>query len=345
MGHGRNDLALGPDGLIYSIHGDSVDVPNAQPADRKTEQPADGMIGQIVDRTSPFREARRGEKTSEGTLLRTDQGGAEVGIGLLPDCGTRSASPSISAGDLFTYDADAEFDMGSPWYRPTRVAAAPVGGRFWLARRNREWPPYYPDHADNALPCLDIGKGSPTAVAFGTGSKFPPAYQRALFILDWAYRRVLAVHLLPRGAGYRAQAETFLKGRPLNVTDLAVGPDGAMYFVTGGRKTQSALYRVAYVGPEAATAPLSQHEQECQSQAASARKLLRSLEELHKPVGAAAIETAWPHLSAADPVIRHAARIAIEHQPVNQWRECACRTAAHRGARSAGRAGSQRPEA
>ncbi len=27
VGHGRNDLALGTDGLIYSIHGDSVDVP------------------------------------------------------------------------------------------------------------------------------------------------------------------------------------------------------------------------------------------------------------------------------------------------------------------------------
>ena len=50
VGHGRNDLALGPDGMIYSIHGDSVDVPKDD----------------IVDRTSPFREARRGQTTSEG---------------------------------------------------------------------------------------------------------------------------------------------------------------------------------------------------------------------------------------------------------------------------------------
>ena len=77
-----------------------------------------------------------------------------------------------------------------------------------------------------------------------------PSIADCLFILDWTYGRILAVHLLPRGAGYRAAAETFLKGRPLNVTDLAVGPDGALYLVTGGRKTQSALYRIAYTGAD-----------------------------------------------------------------------------------------------
>ena len=28
VGHGRNDLALGPDGMIYSIHGDDVRLPD-----------------------------------------------------------------------------------------------------------------------------------------------------------------------------------------------------------------------------------------------------------------------------------------------------------------------------
>ena len=43
-------------------------------------------------------------------------------------------------------------------------------------------------------------------------------------------------------------SEVFLRGKPLNVTDLDFGPDGAMYFVTGGRKTKSGLYRVSYIG-------------------------------------------------------------------------------------------------
>ena len=304
VGHGRNDLALGPDGMIYSIHGDSVDVPAAD----------------VVDLTSPFREARRGEKTSEGWLLRTDRDGTKwevIAAGMRNPFGIAFNG----VGDPFTYDADAEFDMGAPWYRPTRVLQLRSGADFGWRGVTGKWPPYDPDHADNALPMLDIGKGSPTAVAFGTGSKFPPSYRDALFILDWAYGRVLAVHLFPRGAGYRAQAETFLKGRPLNVTDLAIGPDGAMYLVTGGRKTQSALYRVAYVGPEVAPAPLGRHEQDCREQVAASRELLKKLEAQHRPGDAAAIDMAWPHLADSDPVIRHAARIAIEHQPASTWHE------------------------
>jgi putative heme-binding domain-containing protein len=302
VGHGRNDLALGPNGMIYSIHGDSVDVPTVD----------------VIDHTSPLREARRGEKTSEGWLLRTNPDGTKWEV----VCGGMRNPFGIAfnpAGDIFTYDADAEFDMGAPWYRPTRVLQLRSGADFGWRGVTGKWPPYYPDHADNALPVLDIGKGSPTAVAFGTGLKFPPPYQDALFILDWAYGRVVAVHLAPRGAGYRAAAETFLKGRPLNVTDLAIGPDGAMYLVTGGRKTQSALYKVTYAGPQPLVPTPGQHERRCREQASEAKVLLRQLEDLHRAADRAAVDLAWPHLDSADPVIRHAARIAIEHQPPGDW--------------------------
>ncbi len=40
--------------------------------------------------------------------------------------------------------------------------------------------------------------------------------------------------------------EVFLKGEPLNVTDIEVGSDGHLYFVTGGRGTQGGLYRIAW---------------------------------------------------------------------------------------------------
>jgi putative heme-binding domain-containing protein len=184
-----------------------------------------------------------------------------------------------------------------------------------------KWPPYFPNHPDNGLPTLDIGKGSPTAVMFGTDTKFPADYRRALFILDWAYGRILAVHLAPRGAGYRAQAETFLKGRPLNVTDLATGPDGAMYVVTGGRKTQSALYRIAYTGNDLADGAPSPHEITCQKYAEPASKLRLSLESESGARESPELAAVWPQLDAADPLIRHAARIAVERQPVKAWRE------------------------
>ncbi len=309
VGHGRNDLTLGPDGMIYTIHGDSVDVPASD----------------VLDHTSPLRqegqrEPRRGQKSSEGHLLRMDRDGKHCELlcgGLRNPFGVAFNS----AGDAFSYDADAEFDMGTPWYRPTRVVQLASGADYAWRGVTGQWPPYFPDHAGRAPQALDIGKGSPTAVAFGAGSNFPTPYRDALFILDWAYGRVLAIHLAPRGAGYRAAAETFLKGRPLNVTDLAFGQDGAMYLITGGRKTQSALYKISFGRPSSDAVAPSQHEQACAKHATAARALRHRMEAFHGRADPVAIDSAWTHLASADPRIRYAARIAIEHQPVASWRD------------------------
>ena len=303
VGHGRNDLALGPDGMIYSIHGDSVDVPT-----------------EFIDRTSPYRENRRGIKIAEGHVIRTDRDGKTwemVAAGLRNPFGIDFNAD----GEMFTYDADAEFDMGSPWYRPTRVNHLVSGGDFGWRGVTGKWPPYFPDHPDNAPANLDIGKGSPTSVKFGDKSSFPPKYQRALFILDWAYGRILAIHMAPRGASYFCRAETFLRGRPLNVTDLEFGPDGAMYFVTGGRKTQSALYRIRYVGPEIDPRKPTRQQRARLEHAKHARQQRHQLEALHRHVGTPAVNQAWPQLASSDPRIRYAARIAIEHQPIELWAE------------------------
>ncbi|MGH7139491.1 MAG: hypothetical protein ACREHD_27410, partial [Pirellulales bacterium] len=176
VGHGRNDLALGPDGLIYSIHGDAVQAPG---------QP-------IVDRTSPLRESRRGPPRQEGYLVRGDRGGKRwelVCTGLRNPYGIAFNK----WGDLFTYDADNEYDMGTPWYRPTRIVQLVSGADYGYRAAGGRWPPEFPDHPDNGLPTIDVGRGSPTAVMFGTHLDFPPAYREAMFALDWAYGRVLAV--------------------------------------------------------------------------------------------------------------------------------------------------------
>ena len=331
VGHGRNDLALGPDGMIYTIQGDSVRIPSKS-----------------QDYTSLFRAARQGRTTSEGHLLRIhpDSGSVEVfAAGLRNPFGV----DFNLAGDAFTYDADAEYDMGSPWYRPTRVSHLVLGGDYGWRGVTKSWPPYYPDHADNALPNLDIGKGSPTAVKFGTKTDFPPRYRDALFILDWAYGRVIAVHQVARGSSYVMASETFLKGRPLNVTDLDVGPDGAMYLVTGGRATQSALYRIRYAGAsESAKKTPTKQQRARASFMMSSREQRVELETLLKTPGDAAIESAWPYLSNADPWLRHAARNVIEQQPVKLWRSRALaeenRTAAVHALLSLARSGESQGE-
>ena len=64
-------------------------------------------------------------------------------------------------GELFTYDADMEWDVNTPWYRPTRVCMVPSGAEFGWRNGSGKWPDYYPD---SLPPVVDIGPGSPTGV-------------------------------------------------------------------------------------------------------------------------------------------------------------------------------------
>lgn len=301
-GHGRNSLALGPDGFLALINGDSVTVPEG--VRRLTPPLVPGLLP--------------GDTLPHGHLLRVDRDGAQ---GALVASGLRNpVGVDFNAdGEPFTYDADAETDMGTPWYRPTHVRHLVSGADFGWRRVTGRWPPYYPDQPDNPPVTLATGKGSPTAIKFGTRSSFPPAYRRALFILDWSYGRIMAMHFAPSGASYTARAETFLRGRPLNVTGLDFGPDGAMYFVTGGRNTRSALYRVRHAGPAVTEPPESADERARNEKSITARALRRQLEAFHGRADPRAVDQAWARLDHGDPWIAHAARVAIEHQPPAAW--------------------------
>jgi putative heme-binding domain-containing protein len=77
---------------------------------------------------------------------------------------------------------------------------------------------------------------------------FPRRYHNCLFTADWSQGKILAVRLKKNGASYTATTETFVEGNPLNATDLEVGPDGWLYFATGGRGTGGGIYRVVWKG-------------------------------------------------------------------------------------------------
>ncbi|MCP4786335.1 MAG: DUF1080 domain-containing protein [Fuerstiella sp.] len=216
-------------------------------------------------------------------------------------------------GELFTYDADMEYDFNTPWYRPTRICHVVSGAEFGWRNGAGKRPPFY---ADNLPSVLDIGPGSPTGMTFGYGAKFPAKYQNALYALDWSWGKLYAVHLKPDGSTYTATKEEFVTGAPLPITDAIIHPDdGAMYFTIGGRKVQSGLYRVTYVGDE------STELVNVAGTASDARELRRSLEAYHGRQSPKAVGTAWKHLSHDDRFIRFAARTAIEHQPVETWAE------------------------
>ncbi len=216
-------------------------------------------------------------------------------------------------GDLFTFDADMEWDINTPWYRPTRVCQVVSGAEFGWRSSAGKWPEYY---LDSVGPTINIGPGSPTGVTFGYGAKFPEKYQRAYYACDWSYGILYAVHMQSHGAGYEATAEKFITGSPLPLTDILIHPrDGAMYFTIGGRRVQSGLYRITYDGPEP-TAPIS-----ASTEANPARELRRTLEAFHGGVHPQAVATAWPALGHEDRLVRYAARVALEFQPLEHWQQ------------------------
>lgn len=308
--HGSHALVLGPDNMIYYIHGNFVKVPSD------------------ISASSPMR------NYAEDTLLPRAEDGNGFGVGIKPPggfivrgdpdgrhwelyaAGMRNAydfdfNPE---GEIFTFDSDMEWDWGMPWYRPTRIYHLVSGGDYGFREGTAKYPAYYPDIL---APTYDIGIGSPTGVKFGTGAKFPEKYQKALYAMDWSYGRIFAVHLNAKGASYEAGVETFVKGKPLNVTDMVVGRDGALYFTTGGRGTQSGLYRVTYTGP-ASTEALAKNDS-ATSREAEARALRRKLESFHGRKDPGAVNFAWPHLRSEDRWIRYAARLAIESQDPETW--------------------------
>ena len=216
------------------------------------------------------------------------------------------------AGDLFTYDADMEYDFNTPWYRPTRVNHVVSGGEYGWRNGAGKYPEFY---ADNLPATVNIGPGSPTGVAFGYGAKFPAKYQEALYIMDWSWGKIYAVHLKAQGASYAGTKEDFILGAPLPVTDLLIHPgDGAMYFAIGGRKVQSGLYRVTYAGTES-TAPARLAPPTPTAEAVARQ----TLERFHGKQDPAAVDAAWPHLASPDRWLRFSARVALEHQPYASW--------------------------
>lgn len=216
-------------------------------------------------------------------------------------------------GELFTFDADMEWDLGTPWYRPTRVCHVVSGADWGWRVSSAKWPVHYPD---TLPPVVDIGLSSPTGITFGYGARFPAKYQNALFLCDWTYGKMYALHMEPRGSSYGGTFEEFITASPLPLTDAIINAhDGAMYFLIGGRQVQSGLYRVTYVGNEPTSPAVASHGNE------EERAVRRKLEALHVGEHPDALDTAWPYLNHSDRFLRHAARTAIEHQPLGNWQQ------------------------
>jgi putative heme-binding domain-containing protein len=276
----------------------------ARPSEKSAVPPGwreDRLLRRIGESDGAFSTNRPG-----GWVCRTDSEGKSFELVAM---GFRNPYDLAfnAQGELFTFDSDMEWDAGTPWYRPTRVNHVIDGADFGWRAGTSKWPE---DYLDSFGSVVDVGFSSPTGVTFGTGTRFPSRYRQALFVADWSYGNIYVVHMEPRGGSYTGVAEPFVSGAPLPVTDLFVRPqDGALYFTIGGRGTTSALYRVTYFGK------LSDAQPEDELDRGVEFRRLRHLLEAGGP-----IDLAWSNLGHPDRAVRHAARLAIERQPVRDWR-------------------------
>ena len=317
--HGSHGLVLGADKMLDAVCGNFTGVPKDLAPSSPHRNYADDLAIKRMEDGNGF---GAGKPPPGGYVARMDLDGKDVEMF---SAGQRNNYDIAfnADGELFGFDSDMEYDWGSPWYRPVRVFHSVRGGDHGFREGSAKWPEYY---ADGLPASVNIGIGCPTGVVFGTGAKFPAKYQKALYICDWTYGRLIAVHLTPGGASYRGSWENFVAPKslhskqgktPLNLTDALVGDDGTLYFTVGGRGTQADLFRVSYTGTEAAT-PLTASQLHEQS-GSEARSLRHKLETYNVKPDPTAVEFAWPHLNSPDRFVRYAARMAIERNPLAEW--------------------------
>ena len=255
--HGIHEARVSPDGKhFYIINGNGV----VQPDDVSPNSP---LRHYADDRIIPLLGAQTGrlghEKAPGGFIARTTFEGKDYH---LFSGGMRNALHFDwnADGEIFSFDSDMEPEFGVPWFRPVRVFWMPSGADLGYRGNSGKYPTWY---EDSLPPLAEIGLGSPVGVTFGYTTAFPGKYQKALYVADNNYGRIIAVHLKPVGSGYVATSwENFIWPKslygatprmPHNVTDMLVAKDGTFYYVIGNRRTQSYLMKATYVGSQATT--------------------------------------------------------------------------------------------
>lgn len=304
--HGPHSLRLSPDGKrIFVIAGNHTNPPfqageEVDDENYTSRVPANWGEDLLLPRMWDANGHARGKLAPGGWIASTDADGKTWDLWSI---GFRNPYDMAfnADGELFAYDADMEWDIGLPWYRPTRVVHATSGSEFGWRSGSGKWPDYY---IDSLPPMIDIGPGSPVGVDFGYGAvlaadsvaaknakvtvpaalngyvyaplNFPAKYQKALYICDWTFGTMYAIHTEPNQSTYKATKEEFVSRSPLPLTDCAAGPDGAMYFTIGGRGTQSELYRVVYEGSDTSVIPTF-----TEKDGSERRRLRQKVETLH----------------------------------------------------------------
>lgn len=308
--HGPHNIVLSPDKKsMYLVFGNHTDIPEGLKSLVPEVWGEDNLLPVIKD---PSGHANS-RKAPGGWVAKTDLNGENWS---LVTVGTRNTYDIAfnRDGELFGFDSDMEYDLGMPWYRPIRLNHMTSGADFGWRTGTGKFRDFYPDNLGGIA---NLGQGSPTGLMDGRGLKFPSYYQKGLFVFDWSYGTMYHAKLIQEGSSYTAEVTEFISGVPLPLTNGVVGNDGALYFLTGGRRLESGLYQVRYTGE------LDTDIQELTeaSKGKKERKLRKELEALHVNPSNDKISLILKNLDHDDRTIRFSARVALEHLDYADWKD------------------------
>ena len=124
--HGPHQLVLDRDGSVLVVGGNHTKLPEDEKAGAPVKRyDEDDLLKKFEDANGHA----AGIKAVGGWIARMDKDGKDwvrvtASFRNPYDC---SVAPD---GDIFSYDSDMEWDMGAPWYRPTRIYLCTPGGEL-----------------------------------------------------------------------------------------------------------------------------------------------------------------------------------------------------------------------
>src|SRR5690606_35794961 len=134
--HGPHALVLSPDGKqIYIVCGNHTGAPDFP----KSAVPKTWQEDHLLPRMWDARGHARGIMAPGGWIARMNPDGSDLE---LVSIGYRNQYDIAfdQNGEGFTYDSDMEWDLGAPWYRPTRIYHVTSGSEFGWRSGSGKWP-------------------------------------------------------------------------------------------------------------------------------------------------------------------------------------------------------------
>lgn len=219
--HGPHSVVVAPDGKnLLVLCGNMTKLTELS----GSRVPTNWQEEKLVPRINDARGFWGGYSPPGGCLYQVDPDGKQWE---LLCCGFRNPFDLVvlPSGQIVVYDADMEWDMGLPWYRPTRYCAGQSGVDYGWRKGSAKWAADYPEAP---APLTNIGPGSPTGMAY------VPGPQGGIIGLDWTF-----------GTAY-FEGKPWNVGAPFPVADVCFSKhdNGGVYVVTGGRGLPSRLLRL-----------------------------------------------------------------------------------------------------